>query len=460
MTVHAERVALPDQHDLHDLPDHHDQHDQHDEPLMLFSSDSHVGPRLVEDLRGYCPKKYLTRYDDFASSEIANPDVGLEMFLETFSDEYRNGCRRNLKTAGHHDPHARLRDMDRDGVAGSVIFHNSLNGQPFPFDLMNMFGNGSPSAEERRLVGVGRSIYNRWLSDFCSVEPERIVGLAQLPFWDIDAATTELEWAAEHGLGGVNFPAPGVFGNVQPDDPAFDRFFAAAAALNMTLATHIGSVPPVEHGFAAMPTEAHRMFSQMDSTEWGIRVVYALVFFGAFARHPDLRLVVTEVPGVIWEQMNLKMDSIYYSPGLRKDDPLPKAPSEYMASNVWLGNSFQSRFEAEAAMDISREDRFLWGSDYPHPEGTYTYAEDPGAYPMTRVALANTYHGLPVDKVRRIVGENALDAYPRLNGPALHKIAGRIGPSVEEISTVPDLTSHPYIAGTGTYAFRTRGPWD
>jgi predicted TIM-barrel fold metal-dependent hydrolase len=433
---------------------------EHDAPLMLFSSDSHVGPRLIEDLRDYCPKKYLKQYDEFAASEYTNPEVGLEIFLETFSDEYSNGCRRNLRTAGHHDPHARLRDMDRDGVAGSAIFHNSLNGQSFPFDLVNAFGNAAPTAAERELFGVGRSMYNRWLSDFCSIAPERTAGLAQLPFWDIEAATAELEWAAEHGLSGVNFPAPGVFGNVQPDDPSFDRFFAAAAAQDMTLATHIGSTVPTEHGNQGMPTLAHRMFLQMDSTEWGIRVVYALVFFGAFERHPNLKLVVTEVPGVIWDQMALKMDSIYHSPGLSRDNPLPRPPSEYMATNVWLGNSFQARFEAEAALDIGREDRFLWGSDYPHPEGTYTYPEDPDEYPMTRVALANTYHGLPLDKVRKIVGGNALDAYPRLDRGALHQIAAGIGPSVEELQVVPDLATYPYAVKTGTYAFRTHGPWD
>ncbi len=371
---------------------------QLEDPVMLVSSDSHVGPRLVEDLRSYCPKKYLREYDEFAASEAADPDIGLEAFLETFSDEYRNGCRRNRKTAGHYDPHACLRDMDRDGVAGSVIFHNSLNGQPFPFDLVNAFGNAAPSAEERQLVGVGRTIYNRWLSDFCSVERERNVGLAQLPFWDIDAATNELEWAAEHGLRGVNFPAPGVFGNLQPDDPSFDRFFTAAAALDMTLATHIGSTAPTEHPYQGIPTLDHRMFLQMDSTEWGIRVVYALVFFRVFERHPNLKLVVTEVPGVIWDQMTLKMDSIFYSPGVSKNNRLHNPPSEYMASNVWLGNSFQSRFEAQAAIEIGREDRFLWGSDYPHPEGTYTYSEDPSEYPMTRVALANTYHGFSTRK--------------------------------------------------------------
>ena len=38
------------------------------------------------------------------------------------------------------------------------------------------------------LAGVGRKMYTRWLADYCLVEPERHVGLAQLPMWDIDAA--------------------------------------------------------------------------------------------------------------------------------------------------------------------------------------------------------------------------------------------------------------------------------
>ena len=36
---------------------------------MVFSADTHVGPRLVEDLRPYCPKMYLEQFDDFASSD-------------------------------------------------------------------------------------------------------------------------------------------------------------------------------------------------------------------------------------------------------------------------------------------------------------------------------------------------------------------------------------------------------
>jgi predicted TIM-barrel fold metal-dependent hydrolase len=208
-----------------------------------------------------------------------------------------------------------------------------------------------------------------------------------------------------------------------------------------------------------MPTEGHRQLAQLDSAEWGIRVVYALVFFGVFERHPNLKLVVTEVPGVIWDQMNQKMDSVFHTRSIRKDNPLSKLLSEYMATNVWLGNSFQSRLEAQSAVEIGREDRFLWGSDYPHPEGTFTYPDNPGEYPMTRLSLANTYHGLPIQKARKIIGENALEAYPRLDGGVLRQVAQRIGPNVGDLAAAPDLSNYPHLANISTLALRAHGTW-
>lgn len=429
-----------------------------DERLMVVSSDTHVGPR-PEDLRPYCQKKYLERFDEFAASEVASAKLSRELFQTTFSEEYRNGFARNDRTAGHYDVHARLRDMDRDGVAGEVIFHNSLNGQPFPFELANGFGNGVPTNDERELVGAGREIYNRWLADFCSVEPERHVGLAQLPMWDIDAAIRQLELAAESGLRGVNFPAPGAPGMALPSDPDFENFFAACAALDMTLATHIGAMPPSDRSFAGLTSEAHHQFALLDVTEWGLRTLTMLTLLGTFERHPNLKLVITEYPGVYWNELNAKMDSVFNSPAIQTVNPLPRPPSEYPNTNVWIGNSFQSRLEAMAAIEIGREDRYMWGSDYPHPEGTFTFSEDPDEYPMTRLSLASTYHGLPLDKVRKLVGENALDCYPRLDGAALGKVGGRIGPTVEEISTAPALSEHSVVTTTGTLGFRTQGAW-
>jgi hypothetical protein len=157
--------------------------------------------------------------------------------------------------------------------------------------------------------------------------------------------------------------------------------------------------------------------------------------------------------------MCLKMDSLQNTPIRRRGNKLKRLPSEYAATNVWMGNSFQSRQEAEAAIEIGREDRFLWGSDYPHAEGTFIVQDDPDVYPRTRLAIANTYHDLPIESVRKLLGTNALDAFPRVDGEALMKAAERSGVTVAEIASQPDLTGYPDIAGTGTLAFRTEGPW-
>jgi hypothetical protein len=130
-----------------------------------------------------------------------------------------------------------------------------------------------------------------------------------------------------------------------------------------------------------------------------------------------------------------------------------------MDTNLWLANSFQSRQEAVDAIEIGREDRFMWGSDYPHGEGTWTYAEDPTDYPMTKLALATTYHDLPLDKVRKMAGINLLDAYPRSDRAVLNEVANRVGVTADEIATEPDLGKYPFVGDSGSMGFRKYGPW-
>jgi hypothetical protein len=78
---------------------------------------------------------------------------------------------------------------------------------------------------------------------------------------------------------------------------------------------------------------------------------------------------------------------------------------------------------------------------------------------MTRLSLAYTNHDLPIEPVREVAGENALDAYPRLDGKALSQVAQRIGVPVKELATAPDLSKHPHVVKIATLAFRTVGPW-
>jgi hypothetical protein len=78
---------------------------------------------------------------------------------------------------------------------------------------------------------------------------------------------------------------------------------------------------------------------------------------------------------------------------------------------------------------------------------------------MTKLSLAFTYHDLPIEPVRQLVGENALAAYPRLDAEALSNVAEGIRVPVKGLATAPDLNKHPYVAKIGTLAFRKVGPW-
>ena len=100
------------------------------------------------------------------------------------------------------------------------------------------------------------------------------------------------------------------------------------------------------------------------------------------------------------------------------------------------------------------DDRLMWGSDYPHPEGTWLYTENPDDPSLTRLSLANTFHDLPESPVRKMIGQNAIACYG-LDTQKLDKVAGRIGPDMTELRSEPDLALVPNnYRGSG---FRTIG---
>ncbi len=96
---------------------------------------------------------------------------------------------------------------------------------------------------------------------------------------------------------------------------------------------------------------------------------------------------------------------------------LSMKPSEYFRRNVFLGASCMPRREAELRGEIGLEN-MMWGSDYPHPEGTW---------PHTRQQMIDTLHDLPEDDIARILGGNAARVYG-FDVEKLAPLAARIGP--------------------------------
>src|SRR4051812_39871250 len=161
----------------------------HTAPLIVVSCDTHVGPRLKEELRPYCPQQYLDQFDDFVNY-IEGTNTVRQAGRE---DEIRT----LLRTSGHYDPHQRLRDLDHDGTAAEVIFHGSQNGEPIPFVVSDpSIGVATMSRVydvDYEMAGVGRHIYNARLARFCSREHRRRGGLGPPPLGDLCAAIGELQ---------------------------------------------------------------------------------------------------------------------------------------------------------------------------------------------------------------------------------------------------------------------------
>jgi predicted TIM-barrel fold metal-dependent hydrolase len=416
-------------------------------PLVIVSSDTHIGPRLEEQLRQYCPERYRREFDAFAEQVTS----ARAMMRRALAQSPR--VARNQKTDGHHDVYERLRDLDYDGVAAEVIFHGSQNGEPIPFQSFGPF-LGYEKGDDLELLGVGYRIYNQWLADFCSVEPERHVGLAHLPMWDVDAAVREAEWARRAGLRGVNFPAPKPFIQAY-NDPVWEPFWSVCEDLGLTLGNHGGAGNPSGGG---APGANEVMVSELSALSH-VSPVNQLVFGGVFEQHPKLRLVLTELPGTWWRSVLTELDSIYllntraYGPDLAAR--VPRLPSDYCREQVFLGASFLSRFEAEHAVECGYESNVIWGSDYPHAEGTFQYPDDWNDEPLTRVAMRYTFAEVRDDAIRAMVGQNGVRAYG-LDGDALAQVARRIGaPTCAELSvpveTIPE--------DGGLLAFRQLGAW-
>jgi predicted TIM-barrel fold metal-dependent hydrolase len=421
----------------------------HGDPLMIVSADCHVGPRLVEELRPYCPSRLLDAFDGYVAATdrsegryVSEHDVGADALWQV----------RNQHTTGHHDPAARQRDLDFDGVAAEVLFHGSQNNQPIPFQTSML---GAPDDPE--LAAEGIRIYNRWLADVCAEPPHRHVGLAHVPLWDLDASIAELRWARDAGLHGVNFPAPRPWIRPPYNDRSWEPFWATAEELDLPLTTHSGAGDPdVFAGpevVALVSTESGGWFSR--------RAVHLLIFAGVFERHPGLKLVLTEQPGEWWPYTRVELDSVHMAntqgnAALRKQ--VPERPSTYMHRNVFVGASFLSRSEAAGAVRDGYADRLMWGSDYPHVESTFQYPgtdDFEGAESVGRLALRFTFAGLPEDQVRSLLGLTAAKVY---------------GLDVDELSAVARAIDAPTFAGVSvpldeapvgasTLAFRTYGPW-
>ena len=357
----------------------------------LVSADSHVveppdlwTKRVPAKLRDRAPRQVrMEQGDAWVIEGTPQPfPFGLTQCGGLPPEQYRLWVRWEEVRPGGYEPAARIREMDESRVAAEVMY-------PSPRIQIGLFQNRDPEWQ----IACVRA-YNDWLSELCSYDPKRFVGIPMLPAVGMDAALAELDRAARlAGLKGAlvtQYPAGGV-----QLTPADDALFRVCEERGIPLHVHVGlagspaGTPAMAHAFTNAFTGAYRFYDPP------VRMS-ELIYHGVLDRFPRVQLVWAEVDvgwvGYLTEQL----DDRYARQNPKLRVPLALAPSDYFRRNFHYGI-------VKDAYGVKNRDavgasRILWSSDFPHATCDF---------PDFDAAIEKDFAGVPEADRREILGAAA-----------------------------------------------------
>jgi predicted TIM-barrel fold metal-dependent hydrolase len=385
------------------------------ERYTVISADCHAGAALPT-YRDYLESRYHERFDDWASA-----------YESPWADLDRPDATRNWDSA------QRTSELEADGIVAEVIYPNTVP----PFFPGGSLTALAPGADDYELRLAGLRAHNRWLAEFCAELPGRRAGIGQILLNDVDDAVADVHWIADNGLaGGVLLPGLPPGAPVEPlHAPVHDPVWAACAERGVIVNAHGGSASPSYGDYPASLS-----IWLMETTWYSHRPLWTMILSGVFDRHPNLRLALAE-QGSGWIGGALETMDSHYSHiamgaigELKFAEPclLEQKPSDYWHQNCSVAASFLHRDDCQKRDRIGGSPKIMWGSDYPHLEGTYPFSEE---------ALAMTFEGVDSREVGAMLAGNAAELYG-FDLELLDPIAAECGPRVDVVAAglekVPD----------------------
>lgn len=385
---------------------------------LIISTDGHAGLPMA-GYREYLDSKYHSQFDEALAVQIERTRLAEEAFLiSDFNREWRQGIEAGL--TGAWDSNMRNKVIDEDGIVAEVLFPDGItemNAPPFGADL-----ELRPDTVVPELQWAGARAHNRWITEFCADNPLRRIGLAIIPmFWGVEAALEEVKSAYKNGLKGILIPAL-IGDNPGYNDVKYHPVWAFCEEHGMVVHTHSGPAAKYDmHAPGAMGVFL------TEFAWWAARPIWYMIFGGVFEKFPRLKFCITEVSEFWVPSMLEMMDvraSVRHTSGKLGDyrSHLTMKPSEYFRRNCYVSASAHFDEGSTAVRHEIGINNIMWGSDYPHPEGSW---------PNTRRKLIETLGPLPAAEVELILSTNAIRCYD-LDKSALAAIAAKIGPLKSE----------------------------
>jgi predicted TIM-barrel fold metal-dependent hydrolase len=307
------------------------------------------------------------------------------------------------------DVHARVKDMDLDGVWASLCFPSGAWG--FTGRVLSM-----NTDEEVGLAAI--RAWNSWMiEEWHGAYPERFIPM-QLPwFKDPVLAGEEVRRNAERGFTSVSFLESPHLLKLPPitDLKHWEPFFKACEETGTVLSMHCGASGFVLQGSPGgglnVQTSLFPAGAFCAAVDW--------VWAGIPALYPDLKIALSE-GGIGWVPMAInRLDYVLEHSGAGGDPwSYDVTPSEALRRNFYF-----CMLDDPATLDqrhLIGVDHILFETDFPHADSTW-----PGSQDLLRKRFA----GIPAREAVMMAGGNAARLFrqPLPHGDDWPAIAGRPG---------------------------------
>jgi predicted TIM-barrel fold metal-dependent hydrolase len=275
--------------------------------------------------------------------------------------------------AAMYDPQARLQFLDQQGIQAQVLYPN-----------VGGFGNGYfLRLGDRELVAQCVMAYNDFLTDWTSADPNRLVAITALPFWDVELSVAEMRRCHENGHKAVNFcNQPQDYGMPPLAHTHWDPIWAAAQELGISVSFHVGGGSMGTQFVDTAGMGWMTNFAKVSSLIFmdNMRCIGDLIFGGVCHRFPNLKFVSVE-SGVGWLPSALEtFDWQWRNGGVRLEHPeYDLLPSEYFRRQIY--GCFW--FERDSAIEAIERygDNIMFETDYPHPTCQHPGPQSPAQWP-------------------------------------------------------------------------------
>ncbi len=364
--------------------------------LILVSVDDHVvePPDLFE---GHLPEKWMelaprsVRKDDgtdvwvYEGNEI--PNIGLNAVAGRPPEEYNIELTSyEMIRPGCYDIDERVRDMNRNGVLGSMCFPSFVQfcGQLF-----------SRSKDLDMGLNMVRA-YNDWhIDEWCGSHPGRFIPLSVPPIWDPQLMADEVRRVAKKGCHAVTFSEnpfklgwPHIFGD------HWDPFFEACADEGTIICLHIGSSSTTLEIAPGAPIDIMITLTPLNTMQAATDLLWSQVL----RRFPTLKFALSE-GGTGWLPYWLeRIDYVYQQHRFwtHQDfgDTLPSDVARRHFTFCFISD--HAGVEDRYAIGI---DNITWECDYPHSDSSWPHSPE---------SVAKQLDGVPGDEVTKMTHENAM----------------------------------------------------